>query len=83
MKRRRKTGRDGFQGWSPSAAAAWERVFGDPGTPVPRELPAENSHKSHSPPWREVPALPAEAFGALRRRVLCPCGCGMVMGHHA
>lgn len=26
--RRRKTGRDGFQGWSPAADAAWDRIFG-------------------------------------------------------
>lgn len=49
--RRRKTGRDGFQGYSPTAAAAWERIFGrgdqDP-SPTP-ESPAEKSHKSERP----------------------------------
>jgi hypothetical protein len=33
--RRRKTGRDGFQGWSPSSAAAWDRIFGGRPTEPP------------------------------------------------
>lgn len=38
--KRRKTGRDGFQGWSPASAAAWERIFGE-GPQEPAKPPFE------------------------------------------
>ena len=49
--RRRQRRRDGFQGYSAAAAAAWDRVFGQEGSPPAptEESPAENSHKSESP----------------------------------
>jgi hypothetical protein len=47
--RRRKTGRDGFQGYSPSAARAWDRIFGD--------VPAD--HNIHVDPG---PSMPAEGW---------------------
>lgn len=54
--RRRKTGRDGFQGYSPTAAAAWERIFGaQDSDPAPtQESPATKSHKSPSDLYKEA-----------------------------